>query len=411
MEKIKENVNFIFIIASIYIITLGKMFLTLTNMTLVSFSHLLYLICFIGIVIIIFNYLISKIKFKFSYIFIILLIILGIIATNNAIYKNVSLYGHEWRCEGLLSLISYYILFIVSTFLNKKNINHTIDIILYLGLFQIIIGLLQITNITINPFDGTVYGKGFEGNSNFFGTHNILCFGLASGLLLKYKNKKYIFLTLAYILGIIISGSMANFVGLLAIIIFELIYLFKNHKMNSKKLQKIIVIIGSVCIILFSILNIIYENKLYGDVIELISDSKSIIIDHKTDNKYGSYRLYIWKYSVKLLPKYWLRGTGIDNLMYVFPQENRIGLERELIVDKAHNEILQMAITEGIFAPIIYVSLIMYTLFKKSKNYTIHLKAAILGYFIQSLFNISVITVAPLYYIILGLCNAYGEKI
>ena len=69
MEKIKENVNFIFIIASIYIITLGKMFLTLTNMTLVSFSHLLYLICFIGIVIIIFNYLISKIKFKFSYIF------------------------------------------------------------------------------------------------------------------------------------------------------------------------------------------------------------------------------------------------------------------------------------------------------------------------------------------------------
>ncbi len=411
MEKIKENVNFIFIIASILLLFLGKLILNITNMSLVSYSHILYFLCFVGLIIIIINYLISKIKFNISYIFIILLIILGIIATNNAIYKQVSLYGQDWRCEGLLSLVSYYVLFIISTFINNKHSKTIINCILTIGIIQIFIGLLQITHFIKSPFDGTPYAKGLDGNSNFFGTQNVLCFGLASGLLLNNRNKKNIFFTITFLFGIILTGSMAAISGLFTIIIIETIYIIKNKLITIKKLIKtsIIILIASIC--LFLSLNFIFKNKLINDTKELISDTYNILVKRNTENKYGTFRIYIWKYSLKIMPKYMLKGAGIDCLIYVFPQEKNIELIDPLIVDKAHNELLQMAITEGIFTPIIYVSLVIYTLTKKNKNSTIHLKASILGYFIQSMFNISVITVAPLYYIVLGLCNTQGEKL
>ena len=76
--------------------------------------------------------------------------------------------------------------------------------------------------------------------------------------------------------------------------------------------------------------------------------------------------------------------------------------------DKVHNEYLQILITEGIFCLISY--LVMYGIIcirgmKNSfKNKEIYLLLPVIGYLVQAFFNISVIEVAPIFFIALGLC-------
>ena len=77
------------------------------------------------------------------------------------------------------------------------------------------------------------------------------------------------------------------------------------------------------------------------------------------------------------------------------------------VVDKAHNEFLQTFITEGIIGLLIYlglyISVIKNGIKNSFKNENIYFILPIIGYLVQAFFNISVIEVAPLFYIALGL--------
>ena len=74
--------------------------------------------------------------------------------------------------------------------------------------------------------------------------------------------------------------------------------------------------------------------------------------------------------------------------------------------DKAHNVYLQIAITNGVFALIIYLCLMAIIFFKglkiKDKVY-ISLLMAFIGYCIQAFANISVVEVAPTFFVVCGL--------
>ena len=76
------------------------------------------------------------------------------------------------------------------------------------------------------------------------------------------------------------------------------------------------------------------------------------------------------------------------------------------IIDKAHNEFLEYWACGGILTLISYVALIgviLTKLFKRREDDGCKIYfLMILGYVIQSFFNISVIGVAPLYWILLG---------
>ncbi|MEG2379578.1 MAG: O-antigen ligase family protein, partial [Bacilli bacterium] len=128
-------------------------------------------------------------------------------------------------------------------------------------------------------------------------------------------------------------------------------------------------------------------------------DIKNIIKDKKN---IGNGRLEIWKNSIPLVKKYWLVGSGLDTFAKVYEQENNI------IHDKAHNIYLQMLITNGFFSLFLYLSLLLIIFIKclKFKDpLVISLFIAFIGYSIQGFANISVINVAPYFFIIMGLLN------
>lgn len=132
------------------------------------------------------------------------------------------------------------------------------------------------------------------------------------------------------------------------------------------------------------------------------------------DDKFGSSRMYIWKATIKIIPKYWLHGAGIDNFYFAFGQEPLQSNNGKIVYDKVHNEYLQTLVTQGVFSLISYLFLYAIVLKKgikySIKNEEIFLILPIIGYLVQAFFNISVIEVAPIFYIALGLCSNNVEE-
>ncbi len=135
--------------------------------------------------------------------------------------------------------------------------------------------------------------------------------------------------------------------------------------------------------------------------------------------KLASSRGYIWSRTLPLLNNNWILGGGPDTFIYRFPQNDLIGKyyaydTPNIIVDKPHNLYLQIAVNEGIIAllaflaiMLIYIvdSLKLYAL-KKDYNNSERLGASIslgaIGYLFAGLFNDSIVSVAPVFWIILG---------
>jgi putative inorganic carbon (HCO3(-)) transporter len=95
---------------------------------------------------------------------------------------------------------------------------------------------------------------------------------------------------------------------------------------------------------------------------------------------------------------------------------------KKIIVDKAHNEYLQIGVTLGLPALFFYL-LILFDIYKKGINSLKQLKRkineieiyhtalfmAVLSYTVTALFNISVVPVAPVFWAILGLNIAVSK--
>ena len=156
-------------------------------------------------------------------------------------------------------------------------------------------------------------------------------------------------------------------------------------------------------------LKYIQNNKFEQELIEgynIIDDVTTIT--QKPKEEIGSGRLEIWENSLPLVKKYWLIGCGLDNFKDVYPNWG------EVKYDKAHNVYLQISITNGLPALIIYLILLFIAFLKgiKHKNeFLTPIYMAFIGYSIQAFFNISVIDVAPYYFIMLGMIfSEYNEK-
>ncbi len=135
--------------------------------------------------------------------------------------------------------------------------------------------------------------------------------------------------------------------------------------------------------------------------------------------KLGSSRGYIWSRSIPLIKDHLILGSGPDTFPFDFPQNDYIGKyyaydTPNMFVDKPHNLYLQIALNYGLIALIAFLSIIFIYIFdciklyafKDHYNYPQVLGIAnalgIIGYLFAGFFNDSVISVAPIFWIILG---------
>lgn len=129
-------------------------------------------------------------------------------------------------------------------------------------------------------------------------------------------------------------------------------------------------------------------------------------------------RGYIWSRTIPLLKNYILLGSGADTFSIVFPNNDYLGMYNNgyymQTITKPHNLYLQIGVQTGVISLIAFLgfymvyfvsSLLLYTKCKlDSYNSKIGLGifAGSFGYMIAGIINDSMITVAPVFWVLIG---------
>ena len=421
MKKIKFNTieKLITIYNSILIpilIFLSYLVSRVLVLSLLQFEIIFGILNIINLLFIILTIINKYYKFSILDIFMILLTIFAIISTIFSINPIVSLIGADVRNEGLIMIISYYILFTsLSIIKNDKYKKIIILVFLFSSIFQLQEKLFLVKN------------KGLAGHYNFFGTYTLLVYGLF--IFTKEKKLKYLYLILStiflqYLVYSVTSSVIVAFVCFYIIIItYIIILLLKNKKDKFNENMLLVIIKTLVCI--FIILIFYNFNYIKNDYI--VKENKYTLNDVKEisslsiSNIWGSERGFIWKEMIKLVPKNIIHGIGIDCIGYAYDGKALVTPKNKRNVDKAHNEYLQILVTEGLFSCVTYISFLLYIFFNSIKDILkykkfynsiyIALFLAFTCYSIQAFANIRAIRVAPYFFIIASLLtNRYKLK-
>jgi O-antigen ligase len=137
----------------------------------------------------------------------------------------------------------------------------------------------------------------------------------------------------------------------------------------------------------------------------------------------ASKRGYIWSRTLPLIKEKPILGYGPDTFAIFFPQHDVVGKFKyfnrsKIIVDKPHNLYLQIGFNTGLislaavlilFGSYFLRNLKLYLTCKFDNYYTeigLAFLAAFTAYAVAGFFNDSVVSVAPVFWIILGLAGA-----
>ncbi|AFM43247.1 lipid A core-O-antigen ligase-like enyme [Desulfosporosinus acidiphilus SJ4] len=135
----------------------------------------------------------------------------------------------------------------------------------------------------------------------------------------------------------------------------------------------------------------------------------------------GSSRGYIWSRSIPLLKDTIFIGHGPDTFAAYFPQNDFVGKfyayfgDMWQLVDKPHDFYLQVGINTGIISLLALLSIFIFYIIRSAKLYFrndyedfasragVGVFVAVCGYLGAAFFNDSVVSVAPVFWILLGL--------
>ncbi len=378
------------------------------------------IIFYVATPVLLFIYIRDLIKSKrkldiFDYLFYILTFA-GIIASVFAIDSYLSIFGKALRHEGFLTVLSYYLLFI--NWKNngtKKEVCDFIKLVVLIGILNSIYSILQIyTNFSFilrfSQDDTMAFGLCI--NPNFFGSLMVTVLSIVSCYFLMNKNssiKEYLIIILLFI-GLINSQSTGPFLTIVVALIFISIFLYKKKNLVLRKL----IILTFILLATYSSIYLLNKYVYRIDRCEMCDINKTI-------ENGGNGRLNIWKNSLGVIKDNFFTGVGFDNFHLAYPNpkiDSSISLtvtngevsaspmKSYFIVDNAHNVYLHTLSTTGIIGLIPYLMLCLFTFIKglKSKNKLMFLLlSGFVAYSVQAFANISVIEVAPIYYIIIGL--------
>lgn len=135
-------------------------------------------------------------------------------------------------------------------------------------------------------------------------------------------------------------------------------------------------------------------------------------------------RGYIWSRTLPLLSKHILVGCGQDNFIFDYPNDDYVGKQNygfgAEVITKPHNMYLQMWVQDGLFALLGFCVLVGFYIIDVFRTYFLRKRKdaslgiatflGITGYLVVGFANDSTITVAPLFWGLLGLGYALNRN-
>lgn len=322
----------------------------------------------------------------------------GIQEVTVAGYENILTLVSTSRFTGFITILGCVIMYLTAYKADKndKLINAMIVCASIVGL----ISLLQYFGINIVPHEASrdgllVYGT--MGNPNFLATYTVFIQPAAIYKYIKSDGKLWLICSAFIYVGLLVSCTRGAWIaGAISMIITAVYYL--RNKQYRKLYVEIVISLAVVTTILMSV----NDGYIFKRALSIPVNLSSGL---QLDDSSGSGRMHIWKETLKLIPDNWAFGVGLDNLIYC-------GITTANgYVDKAHNIYLETAATMGIPALVFYLTFLSFFIFRRwrtDKDFMFF--SMISTYLMQGFFNIDVIMVLPLFWIILGLYQGNIEK-
>jgi hypothetical protein len=336
--------------------------------------------------------------------------LLLVISTLFAMDVELALSGSFRRVEGLSTMLTYLVLFLIARIaypLKQKHFNYLLIVASVIALY----GILQTFGIDPFPRDyirGS-WSRAFStlGNPNFLGSYLVLMLPFATDQYMRCSKRWALIVYGVLLYALLATMTRGAWIGAgLSHLMYAGILLF-NNKLDKKRA---FIFIG-ITVGVFVFYNFLSSGLFLSRFLSIGKDVASIT-DKDLMNQAGSSRLFIWIYVGKIILRYPLLGVGLENLgnaFQAFYSQDIINHFGYMVIpDKAHNEYLHIAVTSGLFSLGVYVTLLGSVLRKMTSDLLNHPKrlalfSASVGYAIQAFFNISVVSVAYVFWIFLGL--------
>jgi hypothetical protein len=329
------------------------------------------------------------------------------------------LIGEYGRYEGLLSLIAYAGIFFVGVCISeKKTINRVFDIIIAMGIFQSLWGILQhipglgfpnmYKDLPTLSYDNVYMASGTTDSPIFFGAFLTLAGGVAviSAAFAKSAKRRVLCGAAALMMFTVglFTSSITPIIGFCAVVIFGFIWAIFSYKKTKNKAPLIIMGILTVALAVIFIIVLLTQGIWIRDAYIARFDEfyrKSIM--GATVNDSRSLYNVAWNKSLAVIRQFPIFGVGPDCLAAFlnFATMN---------YDKSYNEFLYIAATRGIPALIGFITLIVLFVVRMKKQaakyadpLTFVIITAAGAYLIQSFVNASAITVAPIFWLLTGI--------
>jgi len=338
-----------------------------------------------------------------------------------SINYSTSLFGDYTRFEGFFTYLAYVSLFIVAGQLAWNN-----QRIIYLAYFLVTgasivsaIGILQYFGyniISVNAHFNIHRSSGMFGNPSLLAGYLVLVFPVSLALFFRARDS-----IITALLGLasllIFIATMTSFTrgGWLAILLTTLIFFIWSRKNWFQKKAKIIAVIFTM---LSTILLLLVYTSTASSEINLVDRIKSAT--QPSSGSLGT-RWEIWRGSLELIKERPLLGSGPDTFALVFPRHKSAKLTASQsyheLNDNAHNYLLQIAVTLGIPALLIFIFIFVRSLSISGKGLDEEssliyrgLLVGVLGYLITVSFEVAIIGATFIIWIIFGIAASFSER-
>lgn len=324
--------------------------------------------------------------------------------------------GKTFRREGLFVLLMYMLFYLVARLsrgINKEFINYVLMTSVIVSMY----GTLQFYGFDPIPHDFLlIHVRGALssiGNPNFLGTYHVLMIPLSLHLYFKLNKRWGILVYAVLLLGILCTRTRGTWLGAIFSIMVYIYGLYRLAMIKGLPKKKVFIWILVTFFVIMGF-NLTTSSMAMKRFLSIFTDAYNVASNSDNIERAGSWRFFIWKRVMILIQmKPWF-GHGIEHLHLVFDNYFREDviqiMGRRKFIDRAHNEYLHIAVSSGIPSLIFYLSFVisslkrgMRRLFHENKVILLPFMAAVSGYLVQAFFNISVPSVAYIYWIFLGI--------
>lgn len=359
-----------------------------------------------------FKDIVQKDRINISLFIYFILLAASVYAAENKVFAIIGVPG---RWEGLVTITLYMFLFITARLYLVPD-EGLFKIILVTAIIVSIYGILQTMNF--DPFPRDVLRENWSsrafstmGNPNFLGSYIVLI--IPTSIYFYIINKNITGLTAYAILFycLLSTGTRGAWLGTIAsIMAFAAIHYMYFRYSKGEFTRYIILIV--ITMLLLALYNFYTEGAFIDRFLSIKRDADEFLTNGDRADYSGANRGFIWKRVAELIKKRPLTGYGIENLGEAFKKyytQDMIELWNEVrYLDKAHNEYLHIAVTSGIPSLLVYLTFISQIILKglfrlKNCKTALLILSSVIGYMTAAFFNISVVSVAYVYWIFLGL--------